>query len=74
MDKKRITKNTGKKTLTSKQRSALAKQASSGADIGRKGKMFDVVSDKAARKYGSVEAGKRVAAAAMFRGRASRTR
>lgn len=74
MVKKRITTNTGKKTLTRKQRSALAKQASSGQDIGQRGKMFDIVSERAARKYGSVEAGRRVAAAAMFRGRASRSR
>lgn len=74
MARKRISSNTGKKTLTRKQRSAIAKQASSGADIGRKGKMFDVVAERAARKYGSAEAGQRVAAAAMFRGRARRSR
>lgn len=74
MAKKRVATNTGKKTLTRKQRSALDKQASAGKDIGRRGKMFDVVSERAARKYGSAEAGRRVAAAAMFRGRAARSR
>lgn len=55
------------KAGTKSQRSALAKKARAGKDIGKKGKMFDKVAAKAAKKYGSTEAGKRVAAAAMWK-------
>lgn len=52
---------------TKKQRSAIAKKASAGKDLGKKGKTFDTIAKKAAKKYGSAEAGKRVAAAAMWK-------
>lgn len=44
-------------------KSAAAKKARSGADMGKPGKNFDKVAAKAAREYGSAEAGKRVAGA-----------
>ena len=53
--------------LTKKQKSSTAQSAKAGKDIGKKGKMFDKVAAKAAKKYGSAEAGKRVAAAAMWK-------
>ena len=53
--------------VTKKTRSAVVKKAKKGMDIGKKGKMFGVVAAKAAQKYGSAEAGKRVAAAAMWK-------
>lgn len=52
---------------TKKQRSNIAKQARAGKDLGKKGKTFDTIASKAAKKYGSAEAGKRVAAAAMWK-------
>lgn len=52
---------------TKAQRSAIAKKAVAGKDIGKKGKTFDTIAKKAAKKYGSAEAGKRVAAAAMWK-------
>lgn len=48
------------------QRSATVKKAVAGKDIGKKGKNFEKIADKAAAKYGSKEAGKRVAGAIMF--------
>lgn len=66
--------NPGMKMLNKKERSSLAKRAVAGKDIGKKGKMFDKVSEKAAEEYGSKEAGERVAAAAMFKARAQRKR
>jgi hypothetical protein len=65
-------KHPGINKLTKKERSSLAKKAIAGKDIGKPGKMFDVVAEKAAKKYGSKEAGMRVAAAAMFKARAGR--
>jgi hypothetical protein len=65
-------KKSGMKLLTGKERSSLAKRAVAGKDIGKKGKMFSRVAESAAVKYGSEEAGKRVAAAAMFKARASK--
>lgn len=64
----------GMKMLNKKERSNLAKQAVAGKDIGKKGKMFDKVAESAAKQYGSVEAGQRVAAAAMIKARAQRKR
>ena len=52
--------------LSDKQKSEIAKKARKGGDIGKKGKGFDAVAAKAAKRYGSEEAGKRVAAAAMW--------
>lgn len=68
LEEKRIAHGTGKKVMPSaKERSRLAKRARSGKDIGKKGKGFEEVARKAARRYGSKEAGERVAAAAMFK-------
>lgn len=51
--------------LTKKEKSAVAKKAKAGKDIGEKGKGFEKVAKKAAKKYGSKEKGQKVAAAAM---------
>lgn len=53
--------------LSKKKKSDVAKKAQKGKDIGKKGKGFDKVASKAAKKYGSKEAGERVAAAAMWK-------
>ncbi len=53
-------------------KSYSAKQAVKGKDIGKKGKNFSKIADKAARKYGSKEAGKRVAGAILAKLRAKR--
>lgn len=53
--------------LSKKQKSKIAKKAREGGDIGKKGKGFDAVAAKAAERYGSKEAGERVAAAAMWK-------
>jgi len=52
---------------TKKGRKRLAKKIQAGEDIGKKGKGFEMVAKKAAERYGSEEAGKRVAAAAMWK-------
>ena len=52
--------------LSKKKKSKIAKDASAGKDIGKKGKSFDKVAAKAAKRYGSKEAGEKVAAAAMW--------
>ncbi len=43
--------------LTKKQKSTIAKKAASGKDIGKKGKGFEMIAKKAAKKYGSKERG-----------------
>ena len=48
-------------------KSNLVKKAKAGGDIGKKGKGFQDVASKAAKEYGSKEAGERVAAAAMWK-------
>jgi deoxyribodipyrimidine photolyase len=53
--------------LTKKQKSTVAKKAHAGKDIGKKGKGFEKVAKAAAKEYGSKEAGKKVAAAAMWK-------
>ena len=53
--------------LSKKKKSDVVKKARKGGDIGKKGKEFDKVAAKAAKKYGSKEAGERVAAAAMWK-------
>lgn len=58
--------------LGAKGRSRLARQARKGKDIGKKGKRFEEVARKAAKRYGSMERGRRVAAAAMMKARAKR--
>ena len=68
IEEKKIATGTGKKVMPSaEERSKLAKKARAGEDIGKKGKGFEAVAAKAAKQYGSEEAGKRVAAAAMFK-------
>jgi len=51
--------------LTKKQRSAIAKRARSGKNVGKGN--FNKVAKKAAKRYGSAAAGRRVAAAAMWK-------
>ena len=46
-------------------KSYSAKKAHEGKDIGKPGKNFKKIADKAAKKYGSEEAGKRVAGAVL---------
>lgn len=55
------------KGLSKKTKSAIVKKAKKGEDIGKKGKGFEKVAKKAAKQYGSEEAGKKVAAAAMWK-------
>ena len=52
--------------LTKKQKSGIEKKAHKGKNVGHGG--FDKVAKKAAKEYGSKEAGKKVAAAAMWKG------
>ena len=54
--------------LSKKEKSAIAKKAIAGKDIGKKGKSFEKVAAKAAEQYGSAEKGAAVAAAAMYKG------
>ena len=71
LEEKKIATGTGKKVMPSaEERSKLAKRARAGEDIGKKGKGFEAVAAKAAKQYGSKEAGERVAAAAMFKAQA----
>lgn len=51
---------------TAKERSAMAKKARAGKDIGEKGKNFEKIAKSAGKKYGSEEAGERVAGAVMY--------
>ena len=53
--------------LSKEKKSDVVKAAKKGEDIGKKGKGFEKVADKAAKEYGSKEAGKKVAAAAMWK-------
>ena len=53
--------------LTKKQKSTVAKKATAGKDIGKKGKGFEKVAKAAEKQYGSKEAGEKVAAAAMWK-------
>lgn len=53
--------------LTKAQKSAVAKKAHAGKDIGKKGPGFEKVAKAAEKKYGSKEAGQKVAAAAMWK-------
>lgn len=46
-------------------KSYSAKAAAAGKDIGKKGKNFGKIASKAAKEYGSAEAGKRVAGAVL---------
>lgn len=58
--------------MTKKEKSAVAKKASAGKDIGKKGKGFEKVAKAAEKKYGSKEAGQKVAAAAMWKNQAKK--
>jgi hypothetical protein len=60
--------------LTKKEKSAISKKAHAGKDIGKKGKGFEKVAKAAEKQYGSEEAGKRVAAAAMWKGAAKKAK
>ena len=53
--------------LSKEKKSEVVKSAKKGEDIGKKGKGFEKVADKASKEYGSKEAGKKVAAAAMWK-------
>lgn len=53
-----------------KTRSYSAKAAAAGKDIGKRGKNFAKIEDKAAAEYGSAAAGKRVAGAVLAKLRA----
>jgi hypothetical protein len=53
--------------LTQKEKSTISKKIHKGKDIGKKGKGFEKVAKAAEKQYGSEEAGKRVAAAAMWK-------
>lgn len=57
-----------KKKIMSK--SAVAKKARSGMDMGKPGKNFKKIAAKAAKEYGSAAAGKRVAGAILQKMRA----
>lgn len=58
--------------LTKKEKSTIAKKAKAGKDIGKKGKGFEKVEKAAEKKYGSKEAGEKVAAAAMWKSQAKK--
>jgi len=72
MAKKKSSKWRGKSTkpsrgLSKKTKSRIVKQARAGKDIGKKGKKFKEIAQKAAKKYKSKEAGEKVAAAIMWK-------
>lgn len=52
--------------LSSQQKSNIVKQAHQGKDFGSPGKNFKKIANKAAKKYGSKEAGNRVAGAIFW--------
>ena len=58
--------------MTKKEKSAVAKKARLGGDIGKKGKHFKEVEKSGEKQYGSKEAGERVAAAAMWKAAAKK--
>lgn len=53
--------------ISKEKRSAIVKAARKGKDLGKKGKMFSKIAEKAARRLGSKERGRRVAAAVMWK-------
>lgn len=59
-----------KEILTEGKKSYSAKQARKGKDIGKSGKNFKKIEKKAAKKYGSKEAGAKVAGAVLKKLRA----
>jgi hypothetical protein len=56
--------------LTEGKKSYSAKQAKKGKDIGKKGKQFAKIAKSAGKKYGSKEAGEKVAGAVLKKLRA----
>ena len=56
--------------LTKDEKSKTVKDAKAGKDIGKAGKGFEKVANKAAKEYGSKETGRKVAAAAMWKAKA----
>ena len=58
--------------MTPKKKSYSAKSARAGKDIGKRGKNFGKIESKAAKRYGSKAAGKRVAGAALAKLRAEK--
>ena len=56
--------------LTEGKKNYSAKQAKKGKDIGKKGKNFAKIAKSAGKKYGSKEAGKKVAGAVLKKLRA----
>jgi hypothetical protein len=58
--------------MASKKKSYSAKSARAGKDIGKRGKNFGKIESKAAKRYGSKAAGKRVAGAALAKLRAEK--
>jgi hypothetical protein len=58
--------------MSEKEKSAVAKKAKAGKDIGKKGKGFEKVAAKAAKEYGSKEKGEKVAAAQMWKAQAKK--
>lgn len=53
--------------MAGKRKSYSAKQAAKGRDIGKPGKNFAKITASAGKRYGSAEAGKRVAGAILGR-------
>lgn len=51
--------------MAGKKKSYSAKAAAAGKDIGKPGKNFSKIAESAGEKYGSAEAGKRVAGAVL---------
>lgn len=62
---KNIIYSKGKSSGTMPPSAYSAKKASAGKDIGKKGKMFSKIAKSAGKKYGSTEAGKKVAGAIL---------
>ena len=58
--------------MAPKKKSYSAKSARAGKDVGKRGKNFSKIESKAATRYGSKEAGKRVAGAALAKLRAKK--
>jgi hypothetical protein len=58
--------------MAPKKKSYSAKSARAGKDIGKRGKNFGQIESKAAKRYGSKAAGKRVAGAALAKLRAEK--
>ena len=66
-DEKHLEETKPSAGLSKEKKSEVVKKAKKGGDIGKKGKGFEKIADKAAKKYGSKEAGEKVAAASMWK-------